>query len=132
MVGDDFMEKLGNFDKEFRELMMIVGQEIDCVYFDNGVLREISGVLQEVYPYDSVCIDEGYINFWGEGKAILYLISDGKVIYKNKDARRYKGTNRDGIMAQVIEQQRVLGFSDELAVLADYSRTIGEIKMGGR
>lgn len=126
------MEKIGNFDKEFRDLMMLVGKELECVYMDNGVLKIVSGILQEVYPYDSVYIDEGYINFWGEGKAICYIINDDRVIYKNKDAKRYSGTSRDGIMSQVVEQQRILGFSDELALLADYSRTIGELKMGGR
>lgn len=97
----------------FNYLSSRIGSAVSCRAWSFGELKNYTGILENVTPFDVVTIDGNIIPFVGRGQAIedITLLEKGKSIYANPNAVGYQGFSEKDIMGLALAQREMLGHS---------------------
>ena len=104
-------EELSNL--QFEALSRRIGEVVSCKVWQVGEEVVYTGVLDGVYPFDSISVDSRVIPFVGTTQAIEEVTLEGqnKIVYTNPLAKGYQGYTAKDIMGLVNAQREFLGRS---------------------
>ncbi len=132
-MGENQIERHGNFDKQFEYLNYLIENnnplvnDVKCIYTRRGndKLTGIQGKLASCNPYESISFDDTIVRFVGELDAIVAIFVGENCLYYNKsvDVRQYNGYFNDPV-GLIEAQSKMLGYSVKEEEMNRHNKTI--------
>ncbi len=105
-------DKRSIYNVIMNNLTNFLGEMITVIYWENGKLHGLRGILNNIIPYDYVDIEGERINFVGSNMAIQAIASSqDKMLYYNASTENYQGFSFRDIIGLIVAQEELLGFS---------------------